>query len=119
MAGDLPGVTDLTGLRLGDNTTRGSAITWSAWTSVLASAVSAVGVQNSSVTVPFSNVTPGDILIITTRSALSNSVDLSGSYISAPGIVALIYSNASTTTLSQSAVTVDMAAFRMSNATRF
>lgn len=123
MAGNLIGLTDLTGLRVGNSNTpqgqniAGSAITWIGWASASVSAFSALGNQTSSATVAFSNVTPGDVVICEMRSALSNSVALANSYVTAPGIMALIFSNASSTTLSQSAVTVDMIAFRASNAT--
>lgn len=121
MAGDVIGVTDLTGLRVGSNSPGviGSACTWMSFSQSSISALNVLGNQISVSTVPFSNVTPGDIITATLTSALSNAVALGNVYVSSPGVVSLSFSNASSTSQVIAAQTVSLAAFRMSNATRF
>ena len=120
MAGNILGFTDFTGLRLGDSdgTTR-SVLSWMGYASSSLSTMAVLGNQTSTQTFGFSGVTPGDLVVCTMLSALSNAVGVANAYVSSAGVVSVAFSNASSTTQTIGVNTVYLAGFRMSNRTNW
>jgi len=127
MAGDIVGVTDLTGLRIGTNAvpsgaglTVGSACTWMGYvTSSSMSTLAVLGNQTTALSVTFSGVTVGDVVLASFGTALPNSVT-AVPRVTAVDAVTLVFSNASSTTQTVAGNTsYQLLAFRMSNVTRF
>ena len=123
MAGAIGGITDLTGLRVGggsSTTGAGAASGVSEGTSlygivsknVSVTTIAALGSQSVLTTAALPELRSGDPVFVNSNATLSNGVSLTGR-MSADAVLTLIYSAASTVTLSIAAGSVRVTGFRL------
>ena len=121
MAGNIGGLTDLTGLRVGDGSnSTGIGSGYSAGTPLYAivsktvsvTTIAALGSQSVTTTASVPELRSGDPVFVNSTATLSNGVTLTGR-MGGDAELTLIYSAASTATLSIAAGSVRVTGFRL------
>lgn len=123
MAGKIGGITDLTGLRVGgDSSTtgagagsdvsEGTALYGIVSKNISVTTITALGSQSVTTTAAVPELRSGDPVFVNSNATLSNGVALTAR-MSADAVLTLIYSAASTTTLTIAAGTVRVTGFRL------